>query len=371
MHKISSIIVSLPTLLWLTGAYIIGIAAVVGQATTIPWYCILLLLAWVYHHYYLVSLPRALLSVWGLAFLGSIRSQSVEIDRISKEAALGTTIRCIQGSVIACSRQHEPYRESIDFSIDSIRSQKTISSTPRNTIIHIQSRIPTGIKQGDRLIIHNLFIRPCSPRFLHNARKKGYCGQAFLNASTTCTTIDAPRPWHCSHKERLDAALTAQLNPETKSLFQTMFLGNRTISNSIQSLFNRWGISHMLARSGLHLVIIIAIIFCLLCLVPVHSRYKHIISLILLIGYTALSWPSISYLRALYTNILLLSCNIFSYKTHPLNLIACICLGTLIYQPYYLYALDFQLSFALAFTLAMLSHGNHIISCQSQLPMNR
>lgn len=369
MGTLRSHIASIPVTVWLAIAYIVGVLEA-NHAATIPCYFILLLIATGLNRYYLIKPIRALLILFGIACIGNTRSQQTEAQRQTRESTVTGKKVCIKTVILDQRITEEPYEELLTVEIQQLRHRGKLLAPPSHTIIQAKSIHPTGIRTGDTIIIHDAYIQGCGKEWIPHAQKQGICGYLRIHKSTTIDILD-------SQKNTLHELRTALLNtiqktfsPITKNLFQALFLGYRTKGpDTSQALFEQWGISHMLARSGLHVMILISIIQFLLLFVPVHIRYKQMLALLFLIGYTVLSWPSVSYLRAFYTSALMIVSHLCSLRTHPLHLISLVCLGLLIYQPYYLYGLDFQLSFALAFVLALIGHGNNLMS--NNLNFNR
>ena len=143
-------------------------------------------------------------------------------------------------------------------------------------------------------------------------------------------------------------------------LFSAIFLGKKNKTQTYdksKDQFKIWGISHYLARSGLHLVIFIMIWHLILCLFPIPFRWKQSILIALALIYALLSWSSVSFIRALTVFMLYKIATIFEIQMHIVHSITLACLFTLLYNPAHLFFLDFQLSFALTFALAWLANS--------------
>ncbi len=155
-------------------------------------------------------------------------------------------------------------------------------------------------------------------------------------------------------KQQIHKNLKLKMNEDAFSLFNSIFLGfkqENKFYGKIKGFFSNWGITHYLARSGLHVILLIWVLNLLLQLIPAHIFYKRIILLLFIIFYTLLSWPAISFYRAIFMFFLyqlgmLLFLNVNSLQTLFLTTIL-----TLLYNPFYILFLDFQLSFALTLGL--------------------
>jgi len=158
--------------------------------------------------------------------------------------------------------------------------------------------------------------------------------------------------------------LSKKLSYPSNSLFLTVFLGAKdriTQSKYLRKKFNYWGIAHFLARSGLHIAVLISALRWFMHTLCVPYMLSEISMLLLIFLYFLLSWPSISFMRALW-GVLLFRC--FSYGKRSTRLLHILCLttiGVLIYNPFQLFFLDFQLSFGLTCALAWFNEMHYQI----------
>ena len=150
-----------------------------------------------------------------------------------------------------------------------------------------------------------------------------------------------------------------KLSKETFPYFSSIFLGNKkeNISSKQKNIFNVWGISHYLARSGLHIVIFIIIWQLIFNFIPIPLKTKSLFLLIVSMIYLAFSWPSLSFMRAFFIFILYNISKIFNKQANFLHILTTICILILINNPIQLFFLDFQLTFALTFALSLSSRN--------------
>ena len=169
--------------------------------------------------------------------------------------------------------------------------------------------------------------------------------------------------WIYWQRELLQIKLRKKMSKETYAFFSSLFIGNKhSIKSKLDEFkinFKLWGISHHLARSGLHLIIFIIIWHFLLNLLPLPFIIKHSLSTLLVGIYAIFSWPSISFWRAFISYFFYKLSILFSISLHPLHAISAVCLFFLIINPLQIFFLDFQLSFLLTFCLAWISQLNH------------
>ena len=123
----------------------------------------------------------------------------------------------------------------------------------------------------------------------------------------------------------------------------------------LRKIFNEWGISHYLARSGLHMILFILIWTMVLQFLPVHISVKRVAIAALCIIYSILTWPSISFCRSFFVFLLCQVGMIVNFQVNFLHLLTTTCLLILLFNPIQLFFLDFQLTFSLSFALVWLS----------------
>lgn len=263
-----------------------------------------------------------------------------------------------------CENEHPRIKNTITLQITKIKfpEENSWQSIKKNIYIYTYKQVSAEV--GDIISTQNIQIKqPKDNSFTSYLIKQNIWGTVFAN-SLDYTFIKRPETslWRLIHNKRqqLFNQIRQKTNSYTTTLFASLFLGNRTINKkeveSKAEQFKRWGISHYLARSGLHLVIFVMIWQWIFSFIPLHLFFKELILLFLSCIYFALSWPSISFIRAF--------CSYFCYKSfilcriqsHFLHTLTLICLCTLIYNPIQLFFLDFQLSFGLTFALAWFNH---------------
>jgi competence protein ComEC len=144
-------------------------------------------------------------------------------------------------------------------------------------------------------------------------------------------------------------------------LFKTIFLGESNKNQNIKQIFNTWGITHYLARSGLHIQILISFISFILLFLGIN--YKKIIffeSFILLFFYF-FSFQSISFLRAIIMFLMNKFCLLLKIKTTSLHIVSATALLIFFINPYSFFLLSTQLTFFCTFILAVINYKQYQI----------
>lgn len=187
----------------------------------------------------------------------------------------------------------------------------------------------------------------------------GYIGkeQPFIIKANTPVIAS----WLYNKREALLHTIATTLSPQTNLLFSSIFLGYKTAKNSMSDAlyeqFQWWGISHYLARSGLHLVVFVIILHFLFMFLPIPFILKQSIVALCITTYILFSWSSISFIRSILMIFCYIACSMFKMQQHALHTISLACCAILLYNPSHLFALDFQLSFALTLALILLHHA--------------
>lgn len=219
-----------------------------------------------------------------------------------------------------------------------------------------------SIRVGDKVQLKNCKI---------NIPKQDSMKQYFLkqNIAGTIITQDYTllyRPsfniwrWLFEYRSNILKMLRDKLSHNSFNFMALLFFGNKEINKhhiaQIQEDFKRWGVSHYLARSGLHLIIFIFIWEMLLKIIPISFVLKQIIITVLTLIYMLFSWTSLSFARSLASFFLYKLGFFFQHQIHPVHVITSITFCSLLFNPFYLFFLDFQLSFGITFLLTWASH---------------
>ncbi|HZW60826.1 MAG TPA: ComEC/Rec2 family competence protein [Candidatus Babeliales bacterium] len=263
---------------------------------------------------------------------------------------------------------HPFYKQRITLSLQEIKKEKTNNWLNSESIIQLYVRPQSTLKKllvGDVIGINSLtFKEPKNNDFNDYLIKEGIAATLFL---TELNYIPISRPkysfnrWLFYTKQGVLDRLSNKTSPQTLQLFASIFLGNKStapkkLTEELKDHFNTWGVTHYLARSGLHMVIFVIIWQLLLSILPIPWIIKESIMLLLGLIYCAFSWTSVSFTRALLTFIFHKVCTLIGLHTNFLHLLTIVCFLVLLHNPMQLFFLDFQLSFGLTFALACFNH---------------
>lgn len=246
---------------------------------------------------------------------------------------------------------------------------------PTKAIIKVYIRNSTALEVGDVLAIENLkLFAPENSHHEFYLKKEGLAATAYSkNLNYTLLHRPTYNFWRFlnQQKHRIIASINDKMGTTCAVLFYSIFLGvkhpNKKIFYDLRQRFNNWGLIHFLARSGLHLSCIALIIFFILRLFPIHIFIKKLLILCVLILYSLLTFSSVSFLRAFITNFLYTLYIITNKAIHPIHIFLITTLMVVVYNPYQLFFLDFQLSFGITFLILWFTQSNLIVTVNKKL----
>ena len=139
---------------------------------------------------------------------------------------------------------------------------------------------------------------------------------------------------------------------KSKDYISTLLLGNNTLDNDTKSNYRTIGISHLFSASGMHINLIISILYYYLNKVSYNKKIKYIISDIFLILYLTISF-SPSLLRSTIAYILLTINDIFNLNIKKNNILLLTLSICLIINPFIIYDMGFIYSYIISFFLSI------------------
>ena len=266
----------------------------------------------------------------------------------------------VTGTIVDCQYQRGS-RHSYVFTVAAtqLQNKKDKYRINKNMLVYTQQ---CDCKVGDTITINDVtFKKPNNDEFVRYLLKQGVSATLFITAKEiNCTHRPerSIRRWVHSKRKKLYWSMMRSLTRTSRALASALFFGNRSddkrTCDKVSHYFKQWGIAHYFARSGLHLVLFVIFLQWLISLLPMNLLIKEVLLLLLVFIYFLMSWASLSFMRALTT--------LFVYKAHVINkrafssvsAIICIAFFALLYNPHYLFFLDFQLSFFLTFNVLLL-----------------
>ena len=145
--------------------------------------------------------------------------------------------------------------------------------------------------------------------------------------------------------KRIESLFSETSIPIAKALL----IGDKgSLSQDTKQDFKRSGLSHLMAVSGLHVVFVVSPLLLFIPITYRNQRYRHLlfftIALVLFL-YCGLTGNTPSVLRAAIMFGVYSFAKIYRWLHHGLNTLACSAIVLLLYNPYYLWDIGFQLSY--------------------------
>ncbi|MGD6818172.1 DNA internalization-related competence protein ComEC/Rec2 [Metabacillus sp. 113a] len=189
--------------------------------------------------------------------------------------------------------------------------------------------------------------------------------KAYLESQAIYWVMTASEITDCKMEPSLEAALLSWrssgleriLNtfpPESAGIAQALVFGEREwISQETEHAYQRIGIIHLLAISGMQVAMIAFAGRYILIRAGVSREVSALILFIFLPAYLILAGGSPSVTRAVLAAELYLLCVILKWKLHPLSLLSVLFMMWLGFYPLHLFLTGFQLTFLISFTILL------------------
>jgi competence protein ComEC len=144
-----------------------------------------------------------------------------------------------------------------------------------------------------------------------------------------------------------------RLTPEDSSVLSAMLFGDRTrLQHSMRSAFERTGSFHLLVVSGLHITIVIGLIFWLARKLQMRQLPATLLAISLALPYALLTGFAPPVQRALWLSAVYLFSRILYRERAALNAIGIASIGVLVQNPAALFEASFQMTFLAVLAIA-------------------
>ncbi len=164
-------------------------------------------------------------------------------------------------------------------------------------------------------------------------------------------------PWIESIQKCIVSQLEKLFSKEKIGIMEAVILGNdRRLNSSIEELYQKAGISHVLCISGFHVGVVIGGMMALYKLIPISYSLRQILLMITIIAYTLLTGYGTSTVRAAIMICVTLLGKCLWQEDDGLTNVAIAGLIILIVNPYQLFRVGFQLSFMAVIAVILCSN---------------
>ncbi len=306
-----------------------------------------------------LSLCVAFFCAGGLALeLQQIEFNHTRAQLVGKNLTLHGTIS---------NRETLPDRKQvITLDVKQVDNISADQITQLNCSIQCYTRFPTNFLVGDMIKLCGVAIpkKPPElrfPSFNDYLAKEHIHASLFLSSNKQIMLMERPKQsfarWLWSLREQSYKNITQKLSSRSAMFLGLLFFGKKKYKEveSLRILFNQWGLAHYLARSGLHIVLLIGIWSFLFSFLPINLWIKWLILLMIASTYALLSWASVPFIRAMLIFGLSSMGRLLWRHINVIHLLSLVCLNMLLINPLHLFFLDFQLTFGLTFVLLLSS----------------
>ncbi|AXF33848.1 MULTISPECIES: DNA internalization-related competence protein ComEC/Rec2 [Bacillus] len=146
------------------------------------------------------------------------------------------------------------------------------------------------------------------------------------------------------------------LPPDSAGIVQALTVGDRFyVEDEVLTAYQKLGVVHLLAISGLHVGILTAGLFYIMIRLGITREKASILLLLFLPLYVMLTGAAPSVLRAALMSGVYLAGSLVKWRVHSATAICLSYIVLLLFNPYHLFEAGFQLSFAVSFSLILSS----------------
>ncbi len=221
-----------------------------------------------------------------------------------------------------------------------------------------------GLKPGDEVLVRaevEPFSHPRNPGLRDRNdwyRERGFVGRAAVDSRRVVVVAHGRNSWFAGRvvrpcREALSRAMARYLPDADRALLASLLLGERQdLPAEVRDAFRDAGILHVLAVSGLHVGVVVGVVWLLLGVLGIRGWWRFGVATAVLLGYVVLTGARTPVVRAAVMAGALLVAGSSQRRPDPLASIGVAGLVILLWRPGELFEPGFQLSFAA--TLAIL-----------------
>jgi competence protein ComEC len=177
-----------------------------------------------------------------------------------------------------------------------------------------------------------------------------------LVEATSVRPVGEERGWIGQVHRRTDLALGYGLRPREAAVVRGMVLGDRSLMpEELEKSFQHSGITHVLAISGQHVVILAAVIYLAIRIFALPPTLRAGVTMGLLWVYILIAGAPPSAIRAGVVATFVLAAPLLGRQVSPLHFMTTMLALVLAYNPQLVYSTGFQLSVAAVFGILLLT----------------
>jgi competence protein ComEC len=207
---------------------------------------------------------------------------------------------------------------------------------------------PEGVQPlgaGHRVKVQGRLSLPDDDEGGHWNHQQGYVGMVFASSAEDAGMVGGPRGVIAEFRDVSFSRISA-LGGEQAGLLAGILLGNRTLyrQTELEHDFQTTGLAHLMAVSGTHLAVVMALVSWVLERVRVPRLARTLLTSVLLVSYVALTCFSPSAIRACAMCVTGLFAGSFARRPHAITALSLCVIVFLALDPTAAYSLSLQLS---------------------------
>lgn len=303
---------------------------------------------------------RWLFGVFLLGQLFALGACRVQTERRSlKELVAG------DGSFLLAELSEQPKEKTNSYAVEAVVKDDSMPNGAFNLLLYVEKdSLSRSLSRGDVVAFpNNLFRRrilnPGEFDFESFLRLKGISGTCYLSNGKWCKVGRQERFSLSAQAMKVQQSLLEKLSRyglanEELALVSAMVLGNRDyMGDELRNSYSKTGASHILAVSGLHVgVVFLVLDFVLKMLFRSRLRVFRIeLLLASLWAYAFVTGLPASVVRASFMLTFLCVGKMLNRSSSVYNTVCASAFFMLLYNPFYLFDVGFQLSYAAVFSI--------------------
>ncbi len=346
------------------------LSAAWGYFLSLLWSAVLLVAATIlFLVFFVISLwrgfsyPRLYLMLLCLGLL-------LGLGRSMLDRRQGEQLNNLMGSVVTAKFEVEEVSYTNAYSSELIVHLEALNGEEARGKAVLLLSYATPFLRGD-LVSGSFVIEPLTyENFYENQqyqyRAKG-CSAVLVSESAeglilSGTVAHPIRDWCESLRLSLVATVSTHVKGEAGALLNAMLLGAREeLSDSTRLDFQRAGVSHLLALSGLHIGILALLCDRLFWAFGADKRIRIAATLLLLLLYLMITGGSLSTVRAVLMILMLYLAFFCKETSDPLTSLCLAAALILLWQPYAIFSTSYQMTVLATFGILAFGRAQHML----------
>ncbi|MCF6137990.1 DNA internalization-related competence protein ComEC/Rec2 [Pseudalkalibacillus berkeleyi] len=254
------------------------------------------------------------------------------------------------------------------------------TSTDDNILVHhsISTKsekvaLQTNLSYGDICQLNGTFEQPMETRNFYSFDYKAYLKHTYhiewifkSNKLLTCrdhvNVLNQLHHFRQGQMIRIKDAFSSQLAP----IMNTLIFGDKSdLNDDLIDQYQRLGLIHLLVVSGLHVGTILGMLYLLLIRLGMTKERGLIVILLMVPVMIIVTGGAPSVIRAGAMAALICILTLLKLKVPVIDQLSYIALGLLVYKPFYVFHIGFQLSFVI--TVAIVLSNAYLLKNKSSI----